>query len=163
MNYLYSNLIYGHNTTPREIERALAGELAGEEDRRALQVEAAAHIRLQREIDRLHAEGMLPEPASCNFIRWLHREPEAYRLLDETLLRGELPRGEAARATGLRERTARELLASLVEDAQEPLPGGGDAAGGHSSGEADFPGRGFGGDGKSGPQIVRLNAASRFA
>lgn len=27
-------------------------------------------------------------------------KPEAYRLLDETLLRGELPRGEAERATG---------------------------------------------------------------
>jgi Fic family protein len=43
-------------------------------------------------------------------------KPEAYRLLDETLLRGELPRGEAARATGLKERTARDLLAALVED-----------------------------------------------
>ena len=43
-------------------------------------------------------------------------KPEAYRLLDETLLRGELPRGDAERVTGLKERTARDLLASLVED-----------------------------------------------
>lgn len=87
MNCFYSNLIEGHNTTPREIEQALAGELAGDDDRRNLQVEAAAHIRLQREIDRLHAEGALPEPASCDFIRWLHREfyrdaPEAMLMIE---------------------------------------------------------------------------------
>ena len=28
MNCYYSNLIEGHNTTPREIERALTGDLA---------------------------------------------------------------------------------------------------------------------------------------
>jgi Fic family protein len=29
---------------------------------------------LQREIDQLHAAGILPEPASAAFIRWLHEE-----------------------------------------------------------------------------------------
>lgn len=84
MNCFYSNLIEGHNTTPREIERALAGDLAEEEGRRNLQIEAAAHIRLQREIDRRHAEGQLPESASCDFIRWLHRE--FYRDAPEAML-----------------------------------------------------------------------------
>lgn len=74
MNCYYSNLIEGHNTTPREIERALAGELAVEEERRNLQVEAAAHIRLQRELDRRAAAGALGEPAAQDFILWLHRE-----------------------------------------------------------------------------------------
>ena len=74
MNCYYSNLIEGHDTTPREIEQALAGELVAEGERRNLQVEAAAHIRLQREIDRRHAAGALPEPASVEFIRWMHRE-----------------------------------------------------------------------------------------
>jgi Fic family protein len=84
MNCFYSNLIEGHNTTPREIERALAGELASEEERRNLQVEAAAHIRLQREIDRLYVEGVLPEPASARFLLWLHRE--FYREAPEAML-----------------------------------------------------------------------------
>lgn len=74
MNCYYSNLIEGHNTLPRDIERALGGDLDADEARRNLQVEARAHIRVQREIDRLHAVGGLPEPASVVFIRWLHRE-----------------------------------------------------------------------------------------
>jgi Fic family protein len=73
MNCYYSNLIEGHNTTPREIERAIGGQLDEAEDRRNLQIEARAHIRLQREIDHLHAAGTLPEPASLEFILWLHR------------------------------------------------------------------------------------------
>ena len=74
MNCYYSNLIEGHNTTPRDIERALANDLDGEEIRRNLQIEARAHIRVQRMIDRRYAEGTLPEPASADFLRWLHHE-----------------------------------------------------------------------------------------
>ena len=86
MNCYYSNLIEGHNTTPREIERALADQLDPSPERRDLQVEARAHIRVQREIDRLHMTGALPEPASVEFIRWLHRSfyeeaPEAMLLI----------------------------------------------------------------------------------
>src|SRR6516164_8343751 len=39
MNTYYSNLIEGHDTRPRDIERALAGELDGDEGRRNLQLE----------------------------------------------------------------------------------------------------------------------------
>jgi Fic family protein len=42
--------------------------------------------------------------------------PAALALLEQTLQRGELPRGDAARVTGLRERSARDLLAMLVAD-----------------------------------------------
>lgn len=73
MNCYYSNLIEGHNTTPREIERALGDRFENAEDRRNLQLEARAHIKLQREIDRLYAAGELSDPASIEFIRWLHR------------------------------------------------------------------------------------------
>jgi len=73
MNCYYSNLIEGHNTTPREIERALAGDLDTAPERRDLQVEARAHIRVQREIDQLHFAGTLPDPASADFISGLHR------------------------------------------------------------------------------------------
>lgn len=72
MNCYYSNLIEGHNTTPREIERALANQLDVVEERRNLQVEARAHITVQREIDRRYAKDALGEPASAVFIRWLH-------------------------------------------------------------------------------------------
>jgi Fic family protein len=86
MNTYYSNLIEGHYTRPRDIERALAGELDQDEGRRNLQLEAAAHVRVQREVDRMGNEGALPPPASGEFILWLHREfyrdaPEAMLLI----------------------------------------------------------------------------------
>jgi hypothetical protein len=136
MNCYYSNLIEGHNTTPREIERALGGRLGEAEDRRNLQIEARAHIRLQREIDRLYAADKLPEPASLDSDR-LHGglfeletlitrlklyvdrrglKAEALPLLEQTLQHGELPCGDAGRVTGLKERSARDLLAALVLD-----------------------------------------------
>jgi Fic family protein len=74
MNCYYSNLIEGHNTRPRDIERALAGDLDEDETKRAYQVEARNHIRLQRQLDNLHAADRLGEPASAEFIAWLHRE-----------------------------------------------------------------------------------------
>ena len=74
MNTYYSNLIEGHNTRPRDIERALAGELDEDEERRHLQLEAAAHVRVQAHVDRMAAAGTLPESASPDFMQWLHRE-----------------------------------------------------------------------------------------
>ena len=73
MNTYYSNLIEGHDVRPRDIERALAGQLDRDEGRRILQMEAAAHVRVQAEIDRRAAEGRLPEPASTDFLRGLHK------------------------------------------------------------------------------------------
>ncbi len=88
MNCYYSNLIEGHNTTPREIERAMADQLDSAPERRNLQVEARAHIRVQRDIDRRHAARDLPEPASAAFIASLHQAfyedaPEAMLLVGE--------------------------------------------------------------------------------
>ncbi len=74
MNTYYSNLIEGHDTRPRDIERALAGEFDRDEGRRNLQLEAAAHVRVQREVDLMGEEGRLPAPASREFLQWLHRE-----------------------------------------------------------------------------------------
>jgi Fic family protein len=73
MNCYYSNLIEGHNTRPRDIERALANEFDTVADRRNLQLEARAHIRVQKAIDLQHRTGKLPEPCSPDFILWLHR------------------------------------------------------------------------------------------
>ncbi|HEX8663089.1 MAG TPA: Fic family protein [Beijerinckiaceae bacterium] len=85
MNAYYSNLIEGHDTLPKDIERALAGELDANPERRNLQLEAAAHVRLQAEVDAMAAGNRLPEPASAAFIRWLHRE--FYREAPEVMLR----------------------------------------------------------------------------
>ena len=74
MNSYYSNLIEGHYTRPEDIEHALAGHFDKDRERRNLQVEAAAHVKLQAEIDRLASANALPSPASIDFIRWLHRE-----------------------------------------------------------------------------------------
>lgn len=74
MNTYYSNLIEGHDTRPRDIERALAGQFDTDEGRRNLQIEAKAHVRIQARVDGMFASGALPEPASIDFIRWLHSE-----------------------------------------------------------------------------------------
>jgi Fic family protein len=85
INTYYSNLIEGHDTRPRDIERALAGNFDQDEERRNLQLEAAAHVRVQTEIDCMAAEDTLPEPTSTEFIRWVHRE--FYRDAPEVMLR----------------------------------------------------------------------------
>jgi Fic family protein len=85
MNTYYSNLIEGHNTRPKDIERALAGKLDKDAERRNLQIEAAAHVHVQAEVDRKASDGKLPEPASVEFIRWLHRE--FYRNASPDMLR----------------------------------------------------------------------------
>jgi Fic family protein len=74
MNSYYSNLIEGHHTLPKDIERALAGDFDPNEARRNFQIENREHIRLQRLIDQQHAQGELPMPTSTNYLRWLHRE-----------------------------------------------------------------------------------------
>lgn len=89
MNTYYSNLIEGHNTRPRDIERALSGDFDSDSNRRNFQLEAKAHVRVQAEIDRMASEGPLPEPVSKDFICWLHREfyrdaPEEFLLLSRS-------------------------------------------------------------------------------
>ena len=71
MNCYYSNLIEGHDTHPRDIEKALAGDFSADPEKRNLQLEARAHIDVQRAIDRGQAPELVPMRA---FILWLHRE-----------------------------------------------------------------------------------------
>src|SRR4051812_16005935 len=51
MNTYYSNLIEGHNTRARDIARALSGDFDADPERRNLQIEAVAHVRVQTETD----------------------------------------------------------------------------------------------------------------
>jgi len=87
MNCYYSNLIEGHDTHPRDIDRALRRDYSAEPARRTLQFEAVAHIAVQQVID----EGRDPEafPASLHYVLWLHRE--FYSLVPDELLLVEDP------------------------------------------------------------------------
>ena len=81
MNCYYSNLIEGHHTFPVDIDRALHNDYAQEPERRVLQLEARAHIEVQRLIDR----GEAPSPVvSTEFIVWVHRD-FCQRLPDDLL------------------------------------------------------------------------------
>lgn len=51
MNCYYSNLIEGHNTHPVDIERALQHDYSADPRARNLQLEAVAHIAVQRWMD----------------------------------------------------------------------------------------------------------------
>jgi hypothetical protein len=83
MNCYYSNLIEGHDTHPRDIDRALAKNYAREPQRRALQLEAVAHIEVQTEID--EKRDNQNNPISMEYIVWLNRE-FCRRLPEELLL-----------------------------------------------------------------------------
>lgn len=85
MNTYYSNKIEGHNTSLREIERAMKDDFSEEKDTRNLQLEARAHMRVQAEIETLFSAGGLPSPTSAAFIQWLHEE--FYRGMPPELLR----------------------------------------------------------------------------
>jgi Fic family protein len=87
MNCYYSNLIEGHDTHPRDIDRALAKNYAREPQRRALQLEALAHIEVQTLID--EKRDNQNNPASPEYILWLHRE--FCQRLPEAMLSAENP------------------------------------------------------------------------
>jgi Fic family protein len=81
MNCYYSNLIEGHDTLPRDIDRALRSEYVADPKRRNLQLEARAHIEVQAMVDHgdLDAIG-----TGQDLVRRLHREFCA-RLPDDLL------------------------------------------------------------------------------
>jgi Fic family protein len=72
MNCYYSNLIEGHDTHPRDTDRALRKDYSVEPTRRALQLEAVAHIEVQQAIDEGRDDPAFP--ASLPYTLWLHRE-----------------------------------------------------------------------------------------
>ena len=82
INCYYSNLIEGHDTHPRDIDRALNANYAKEPKRRVLQLEAVAHIEVQRQID--EGRDNKADPTSVEYISWLHKE-FCSRLPDELL------------------------------------------------------------------------------
>ena len=86
MNCYYSNLIEGHDTHPVDIERALQGDYSGDRKKRDLQLEARAHIDVQRWIDE---DGLKARAVTAEAIREIHRRFCA--ALPEDLLWVEIP------------------------------------------------------------------------
>lgn len=72
MNCYYSNLIEGHNTHPRDIDAALEDDYSEDASKRSLQLEARAHIEVQRLID--NGNDPADPPTTTKYIQWLHRE-----------------------------------------------------------------------------------------
>jgi Fic family protein len=81
MNCYYSNLIEGHETHPVDIERALNGDYSNDPRRRDLQLEARAHIAVQKWIDE---GGLRRRWASSDGTREVHAR--FCKLLPEDLL-----------------------------------------------------------------------------
>ena len=84
MNCYYSNLIEGHRTSPRDIERAMAKDFSGDLRERANQLLAFAHMEVERELVDLWKQGG-GEVYSVEFICEIHRRfyerlPEEFRM-----------------------------------------------------------------------------------
>ncbi|MDA9967469.1 Fic family protein [bacterium] len=62
MNCYYSNLIEGHSTHPVDIERAMKDDYSADPEKRDLQLEAKAHIEVQKWIDEGGLEGRATAP-----------------------------------------------------------------------------------------------------
>jgi len=82
MNCYYSNLIEGHDTHPVDIERALRDDYSTDQEKRNLQLEAKAHIDVQRWIDDGGLKGN--RAVTSEGIREIHRR--FCELLPEDLL-----------------------------------------------------------------------------
>lgn len=86
MNCYYSNLIEGHNTHPVDIEKALNQEYSRDSAKRNLQLEAIAHVSVQKWIDEGNLNGRA-YTADC--IREIHRRfcelvPDELLYLDDS-------------------------------------------------------------------------------
>lgn len=86
MNCYYSNLIEGHDTHPVDIERALKNDYSQDTRKRDLQLEAKAHIAVQRWID---SGGLASRAVSSDGVLEIHRR--FGDLLPEDLLQVEDP------------------------------------------------------------------------
>ncbi|PWQ93245.1 Fic family protein [Leucothrix pacifica] len=88
MNCYYSNLIEGHDTHPIDIERALNEDYSTDTKKRDLQLEAKAHIEVQRWIDN---DGLKARATSVDGVLETHRR--FCELLPDELLWVESPDG----------------------------------------------------------------------
>jgi Fic family protein len=85
MNCYYSNFIEGHVTHPTAIERALNEVYDEDRKKRDLQLEAKAHISVQRWIDEGGIKGKITAEASVRQVhkRFVERLPEELRWVED--------------------------------------------------------------------------------
>lgn len=74
MNSYYSNLIEGHRTLPRDIERALRDDFSDQEEDRRNQLLSVAHIRTETAMRQRLADEPDLGVYQPEFIQWLHCE-----------------------------------------------------------------------------------------
>lgn len=94
MNCYYSNLIEGHKTTPRDIERAMKRDFSQDETQRDNQQLSLAHIAVEKLMEERLAGGAVDVYAP-DFVCWLHRE--FYTRLPDPLHWAKTKSGEAYR------------------------------------------------------------------
>ena len=85
MNCYYSNLIEGHDTHPVDIERALRNDYSADIGKRNLQLEAKAHIEVQKWIDEggLQGRAITREGISETHGRFCELLPEELLLVED--------------------------------------------------------------------------------
>lgn len=96
MNCYYSNLIEGHDTHPISADRAVRGELSADPEERNLQLEAVAHINVQKWID---GGGLTEHPTAPSIVKEIHRRFCA-DLPDELLVTEDRETGEKINIIG---------------------------------------------------------------
>ncbi|MDP1658894.1 MAG: Fic family protein [Methylotenera sp.] len=74
MNCYYSNLIEGHNTKPIDIERALSGDYSTSPEKRVLQLEARAHVEVEKSYLATVTTGHFVDIFSTALLCSIHRE-----------------------------------------------------------------------------------------
>lgn len=120
MNSYYSNLIEGHKTLPRDIERAMRGDYSGNPAKRTNQHLNRAHI----EVEKLMQQRLASEAAlsihSPEFLCWLHRE--FYSRLPDDLLFSESTSGRKYRIEPGELRTFEVAVGSHQPPHFEALP-----------------------------------------
>ena len=73
MNCYYSNLIEGHKTIPRDIERALKRDFSHDQTQHDNQQLSLAHIAVEKLMEERLADESV-DVYSLDFLCWLHRE-----------------------------------------------------------------------------------------
>ncbi|MFC4346575.1 Fic family protein [Kordiimonas lipolytica] len=92
MNCYYSNLIEGHDTHPIDIERAMNKDYSADPQQRDLQLEAEAHIAVQKWIDE---GGLKGKATSASGILEIHRRfcellPEELLWVEDPVTKGKI-------------------------------------------------------------------------
>ncbi|HSU56663.1 MAG TPA: Fic family protein [Candidatus Dormibacteraeota bacterium] len=74
MNCYYSNLIEGHKTLPRDIERAMQSDFSPDHTQRDNQHLSLAHIAVEKLMEERLAADTAVDVYAPDFLCWLHRE-----------------------------------------------------------------------------------------